>query len=130
MVDRVHDALRKTGTIDVILLGHRHADHSLDSPYWAKKTNARYFAAKDACEEAVAGGAPADRCTSVVGGETVKLNPYVTMRVVRWNHSVTFNCKPTPNQAFRTYGFLFTVDTPEEAAHLLRLQQRRRRRDQ
>src|SRR5262249_34045694 len=44
LVDEVHDALRKAGgSIDVMLLGHRHSDHSVDSPYWALKTKARYF---------------------------------------------------------------------------------------
>jgi len=34
------------------------------------------------------------------------------MRVVRWNHSVTYACKPTPNADFKTYAYLFTIDTP------------------
>ena len=112
MVDKVHDALTQRGSIDVMLLGHRHADHSLDSPYWALKTKARYFGAAEACTDAVAYGVPAAQCTAVVGGETIKLNPHVTMRVVRWNHSVTYACKPTPNVDFKTYAYLFTVDTP------------------
>jgi hypothetical protein len=112
LVDKVHDALRKAGSIDVMLLGHRHADHSLDSPYWALKTKARYFAPAEACADAVAYGVPASQCTPIVGGETIRLNQYVTMRVVRWNHSVTYACKPTPNADFKTYAFLFTVDTP------------------
>src|SRR5882757_4034395 len=48
IVDKVHDALKKEGSIDVILLGHKHDDHSLDSPYWALKTKARYFAPAEA----------------------------------------------------------------------------------
>jgi len=112
LVDRVHDALMMKGSIDVILLGHHHNDHSLDSPYWAIKTKARYFGPAEACAAAVAYGVGAAQCTAVVGGETIKLNPHVTMRVVRWNHSVTYACKPTPNVDFRTYAYLFTVDTP------------------
>lgn len=113
LVDKVADALRKQGGIEVMLLGHRHDDHSLDSPYWALKTRARYFAPAEACADAVAYGVPASQCTSVVGGETFRLNPYVTMRVVRWNHSVTYACRPTPNADFKTYAYLFTIDTPE-----------------
>jgi len=112
LVDRVHDALTKQGSIDVMLLGHRHADHSLDTPYWALKTKARLFAPAEACAEAVAYGVAASQCTAIVGGETIRLNDHVTMRVVRWNHSVTYACKPTPNVDFKTYAFLFTVDTP------------------
>ena len=113
LVDKVHDALTmKGGSINVMLLGHHHNDHSLDSPYWALKTKARYFGPAEACAAAVAYGVPASQCTAVVGGETIKLNPHVTMRVVRWNHSVTYACKPTPNQDFKTYAYLFTVDTP------------------
>lgn len=112
LVDRVHDALTKPGRIDVMLLGHRHADHSLDSPYWALKTRARFFAPAEACADAVAYGVPAGQCTPIVGGETIKLNAHVTMGVVRWNHSVSYACKPTPNVDFKTYAFLFTIDTP------------------
>jgi len=112
LVDKVHDALTMKGSIDVMLLGHHHNDHSLDSPYWALKTKARYFGPAEACAAAVAYGVPAVQCTGVVGGETIKLNPHVSMRVVRWNHSVTYACKPTPNVDFKTYAYLFTIDTP------------------
>jgi hypothetical protein len=112
MVDKVHDALKKEGSIDVILLGHKHADHSLDSPYWALKTKARYFAPAEACADAVAYGVAAGQCMPIVGGETIRLNQYVTMRVVRWNHSITYACRPSPNLLFKTYGFLITVDAP------------------
>lgn len=114
LVDRVHDALTRNGPIDILLLGHHHNDHSIDTPYWAAKTNARLFAPKEACDEAIKYGAPADRCTALVGGETFRLDRFVTMHVVRWNHSVTYACKPTPNVDFRTYGFLFTVEAPRK----------------
>jgi hypothetical protein len=113
LVDKVHDALRREGgSIDVMLLGHKHADHSIDSSYWALKTKARFFAPAEACAEVVAAGVPAAQCTAIVGGEVLRLNPYVTMRVVRWNHSVTYACRPSPNVDFKTYAFLFTVDGP------------------
>jgi len=113
LVDKVHDALQKGGgSFDVMLLGHRHDDHSLDSPYWALKTKARYFGPAEACADAGAYGVPASQCTPIVGGETFKLNQSVTMRVVRWNHSVTYACRPTPNADFKTYAYLFTIDAP------------------
>jgi Beta-lactamase superfamily domain len=114
LVDKVHEALTKRGTINVMLVGHHHFDHSLDTPYWAKKNGAKVYAPAEACMEAAAGGVPVEQCVPIHGGEVIKLSPHVTVRVVRWNHSISSGCKLTANQDFKTYGFLFTVQTPEK----------------
>lgn len=113
MVTKVHEALKLKGSVDVVLLGHLHGDHSVDTPEWAKQTQAQYYGSKGACEEAVAYGIAAEKCTSLFGGETVKLSEHVTMRVVRWVHSIT--CGRLQNGGgIETFGFLFTAQTPEK----------------
>lgn len=114
LVAKAHDALAKRGSIDVMLLGHKHDDHSLDSPAWALATKAKYYAPAEGCADAIARGVPAAQCTVVKGGETIALNRYVTMRVVKWNHSITSGCTPSRNRDFETVGFLFTVQTPRK----------------
>jgi len=111
LVSKVQDALTKRGSIDVMLLGHKHDDHSLDSPAWALNTGAKYYAPAEGCADAIARGVPAAQCTVVKGGETIALNRYVTMRVVKWNHSITSGCTPSRNRDFETIAFLFTVQT-------------------
>ncbi len=110
MVTRTLDALKKNGTVDVILLGHLHGDHSVDTPEFAKQTGAQYYGSKGACEEAVAYGVNPDKCTPVYGGEKVDLSEYVTMRVVRWVHSI--GCGQLQNGGgIETFGYLFTAQT-------------------
>ncbi|MEF7614174.1 hypothetical protein V4F39_09670 [Aquincola sp. MAHUQ-54] len=111
MVAKVHEALKLKGTVDVVLLGHLHGDHSVDTPEWAKQTQAQYYGSKAACEEAVAYGIPAAKCTALYGGEKVVLNEHVTMRVVRWVHSI--GCGQLQNGGgIETFGYLFTAKTP------------------
>jgi hypothetical protein len=113
MVTKVHDALKLKGDVDVVLLGHLHGDHSVDTPEWAKQTQAQYYGSKNACSEAVAYGIAASKCTALYGGEKVVLNEYVTMRVVRWVHSIT--CGRLQNGGgIETFGYLFTAKTPDK----------------
>ncbi len=113
MVTRVHDALKLKGDVDVVLLGHLHGDHSVDTPEWAKQTGAQYYGSKTACAEAVTYGIAPEKCTSLYGGEKVELNKFVTMRVVRWVHSI--GCDLLQNGGgIETFGYLFTAKTPEK----------------
>ncbi len=85
----------------------------MDTPEWAKQTNAQYYGSKNACAEAVEYGVPASKCTALYGGEKVQLNEHVTMRVVRWVHSV--GCGNLQNGGgIETFGYLFTAKTPEK----------------
>ncbi len=113
MVTKVHDALKLKGDVDVVLLGHLHGDHSVDTPEWAVQTKAQYYGSKNACAEAVAYGVPAAKCTPLFGGEKVELNSHVTMRVVRWVHSI--GCGLLQNGGgIETFGYLFTAKTPQK----------------
>jgi hypothetical protein len=116
MVTKASAALQKHGTVDVLLVGHVHPDHSVSMPEWGKQTGKHIYAPQPVCDKVVAYGLPATQCTGINGGETFKLNDYVTMRVVRWVHSV--NCGVFDNGTDglngggpSTYGFLFTVQT-------------------
>ncbi len=113
MVTKVHDALKLKGDVDIVLLGHLHGDHSVDTPEWAKQTQAQYCGSKTACAEAVEYGIPAAKCTALYGGEKVVLNEHVTMRVVRWVHSIA--CGRLQNGGgIETIGYLFTAKTPDK----------------
>lgn len=96
-VDKIHGALRAGpggGQVDLLLTGHSHFDHSFDTPYWAQVTKAPVIGSKTTCLQVQALGVPPTQCTSMQGGEAIPLNNYVTMRVVRWNHSGTHETNP------------------------------------
>jgi hypothetical protein len=95
-VDKIYGVLRSGpgGPINLLLTGHSHFDHSFDTPYWAQITKAPVVGSKTTCFQTQALGVPATQCTSVYGGETIVLNKYVTMRVVRWNHSGSHELNP------------------------------------
>ena len=103
-VDKVNGVLAADpGTpINLILTGHSHFDHSFDTPYWAKKTGAQVVGSATTCYQVRALGVPEEQCKPVYGGETIVLNRYVTMRVVRWNHSGTHETKPRAARSDRT----------------------------
>jgi len=86
-VARVLRALGGPQSITLLLTGHSHWDHSLDTATWSELTGARILGAKTTCYEAIAQGLPEARCTAVYGGEKIGLGPGTTLRVVRWNHS-------------------------------------------
>jgi L-ascorbate metabolism protein UlaG (beta-lactamase superfamily) len=95
-VDKINTTLAAAPgqTINLILTGHSHFDHSFDTPYWAKLTGAPVIGSQSTCYQVQAQGVPASQCTVINGGETIKLNEFVTMRVVLWNHSGTHATNP------------------------------------
>jgi hypothetical protein len=86
-VRRVLNALGGPTSVNLLLTGHSHWDHSFDTATWSRLTGARIYGSQTTCFQAQAEGLPADRCTAIVGAERLTLAPGVTMRVVRWNHS-------------------------------------------
>jgi L-ascorbate metabolism protein UlaG (beta-lactamase superfamily) len=86
-VTRVFDVLGGRSSVNVLLTGHSHFDHSFDTATWSTLTGARIIGSKTTCFQAMAERVPASRCTPIYGGETIALTSGVTMRVVRWNHS-------------------------------------------
>lgn len=144
-IQRVIEALGSP-RIDCILTGHSHFDHAFDVATWARLTGARIIGARSTCLQAVAQGVPDARCTAVEGGELIPLGPYVSVRVVRWNHggdTTTFEGKllhaplellasPTPTSAGLRPGilqdfpngggaraYLFTAETAAGPVHWL-----------
>jgi hypothetical protein len=86
-VRRVLTALGGPTSVNLLLTGHSHFDHSFDTATWSHLTGARIVGSKTTCFQAMAESIPADRCTAVYGGETIPLADGVKLRVVRWNHS-------------------------------------------
>ncbi len=84
-VARVQEALPDHGTLDVLVAGHSHFDHTWDTPTWAKLTGAPLIGGLSTCYQAQTQGVTA--CRVVNGGERIDLGHGVTMRVVRFNHS-------------------------------------------
>lgn len=139
-VTRVMQALGGASSVNLLLTGHSHFDHSFDTATWSGLTGARIIGPMTTCYQARAEKIPNDRCTAVYGGEKMTLAEGVTMRVVRWNHSgdsvtnpeqhnpVELTATPVPDRATGglhtgvaedfpngggTRGFLFTVDGPQ-----------------
>ncbi len=86
-VRRVLDAIGGPTRVRLLLTGHSHFDHSLDTPTWSTLTGARIIGSRTTCFQAQALDVPADWCTTVVGGERIPIAAGVAMHVVRWNHS-------------------------------------------
>jgi hypothetical protein len=86
-VRRVLDVLGGPPSVNLLLTGHSHFDHSFDTATWSRLSGARILGSKTTCLQAQAEGLPADRCTTVDGGERFTLTDGVVMRVIRWNHS-------------------------------------------
>lgn len=119
MVTKAYTALQKHGTVDILLVGHVHPDHSISMPEWGKQTGKHIYAPKPVCDASVTYGLPASQCTAINGGETFKLDQFTTMRVVRWVHSVNCGVFDTGTDGLNgggpsTYGFLFTVQTKKK----------------
>ena len=139
-VRRVMTALGGPSSVNLLLTGHSHFDHSFDTATWSRLTGSRIVGSRTTCLQAMAENTPADRCTSVHGGEQMPLADGVTLRVVRWNHSGDAATNPeqhnpieldaVPRQDPQTGGlragvaedfpngggnraFLFVVDGPE-----------------
>lgn len=115
-VEKINTTLAATPgiPINLILTGHSHFDHSFDTPYWAKLTGAQVIGSQTTCYQMQALGVPAKQCTMVNGGETIVLNDYVTMRVVRWNHSGTHATNPEQHDPIELIG----PPTPDAAGNL------------
>lgn len=117
-VRKAFDALVKSGTgadartIDVILLGHVHPDHSVQLPEWARQTGKKVYAPPAACATLVGTyGIPAAQCVGLKGGEVIQLNEFAAVRAVRWVHSVDCDEFSNGTGGPETFGFLFTMRT-------------------
>lgn len=86
-VTNVLNAIGGPSKVNLLLSGHSHFDHSLDTATWSALTGAPIIGSQTTCLQAVAQNIPSDRCTTVVGGEKLVLADGVTVRIVRWNHS-------------------------------------------
>lgn len=118
-VTKAAKAIQMTGDIDVILVGHEHGDHGVQVPEWAKQTGKPVYAPPAVCAAVVAYGVPASQCTSLRGGETIRVDDNVTVRVVRWVHSVS-GCTAFGNgtNGPETFGFLISAQTSSRDAPL------------
>ena len=94
MVLKVRYALDAGGSLDYVLAGHSHFDHSFDTATWSALTNAPIIGGLSTCLQAQAEGLPSSQCINVKGGERLWLSDDVTMRVVRWNHSGSHAANP------------------------------------
>jgi hypothetical protein len=86
-ISRVLTALGGPTSINLLLTGHSHFDHSFDTGTWSTLTGAPVIGSRTTCLQVQADGVPASACTTVDGGERLTLAPGVTMWVIRWNHS-------------------------------------------
>jgi L-ascorbate metabolism protein UlaG (beta-lactamase superfamily) len=86
-VARVLGALGGPGSVNLLLTGHSHWDHSFDTATWSKLTGAPIIGSRTTCFQAMAENVPAERCSTVYGNERIALAEGVTMHVIRWNHS-------------------------------------------
>jgi hypothetical protein len=102
---------RNDGSIDVILVGHDHVDHSVQVPEWAKQTGKPVYAPATVCSKLVAAGLPAAQCTTLLGGEKIPLGRHVDVHVVRWVHSVDCDELSNGTGGPETFGFLIAART-------------------
>lgn len=118
-VTKAATAVNMKGDIDVILVGHEHGDHGVQVPEWAKQTGKPVYAPPAVCAAVVAYGVPASQCIPLKGGETIQVDGNVTIRVVRWVHSVS-GCTAFGNgtNGPETFGFLISAQTNSRAAPL------------
>jgi hypothetical protein len=86
-VKEVLDAIGGPSSVDLLLTGHSHFDHSFDTATWSKLTGASIMGAPTTCFQAEAEGISPRRCTALYGDEKIVLSDALTMYVVRWNHS-------------------------------------------
>jgi hypothetical protein len=104
-------SIKRGGTIDVILVGHEHGDHSVQVPEWAKQTAKPVYAPERVCARFAAAGLPAAQCTPLVGGEKIALSSFVDVHVVRWVHSVDCDELSNGTGGAETFGFLIVART-------------------
>ncbi len=117
-VTKALNALQRAGTVDAILLGHVHPDHSQQLPGWAAQTGKRVYAPAGECTALVNAGLPASQCTSLVGGEVIPLDDFTTVRAVRWVHSLDCGEFGNGTNTPETFGFLVTARSNERGKML------------
>lgn len=86
----VHEVLGAVGAEEgaaYILVGHGHADHTIDLAEFARFTGAEVIGSRTVCFEAEAQGLPSGRCRRVEGGERLALGSDLDVQVIRWTHS-------------------------------------------
>ena len=93
-VARVMNAFGGPASVNLLLTGHSHFDHSFDTAVWSRLTGARIIGSRTTCLQVEAQNIPANRCRAVDGGERIALGDGLSMRVVRWNHSGTSATNP------------------------------------
>jgi L-ascorbate metabolism protein UlaG (beta-lactamase superfamily) len=93
-VTRVLNALGGPKSVNLLLTGHSHFDHSFDTATWSRLTGAPIIGSPTTCFQAQAEQVAASRCTPVYGGEKIDIAAGVTLRVIRWNHSGTSDANP------------------------------------
>ena len=91
---RVSEALDAGGSLDYVIAGHSHFDHTFDTATWSALSHAPIIGGLSTCLQAQAEGLPASQCINVKGGERLRLTDDVTMYVVRWNHSGSHAANP------------------------------------
>ncbi|APW40875.1 hypothetical protein RD110_22155 [Rhodoferax koreense] len=121
-VTKAFNTIKLRGNIDYILVGHEHVDHAVQVPEWAKQTGKPVYAPTAVCAAVVKYGNPASQCTSLKGGETIRVNEDITVRVVRWVHSVS-GCTAFGNgtNGPETFGFLISAKTRDRPGQPLQL---------
>lgn len=95
-VRRVMNALGGRDSVNLLLTGHSHFDHSFDTGTWSSLTHSRIVGALTTCLQVQAEKIPTTRCSAVYGGEKIELSKGVSMYVIRWNHSG--NSQDNPEQ--------------------------------
>ena len=92
-VERVLAALgiNRHKSLDYILSGHSHYDHSLDIPLVAEITGAKVIGPRSTCLQMIAEGLPSTQCTTVDGGEVFTLgqspSTKTSLHVIHSDHS-------------------------------------------
>ena len=110
-VTRVMNAFGGPSSVNLLLTGHSHFDHSFDTAVWSRLTGARIIGPRTTCLQAEAQQIPRGRCQAIDGGERLSLGDGVSMRVVRWNHSGTSATNPEQHDPVE----LDDVPTPDSS---------------
>lgn len=107
-IERVKAAVLGEHSLNYLMVGHSHWDHSWDTPTWSKLTGAPIIGGKSTCYQAQAQGVSENQCQIVNGTERITLGKGITVRVVRFNHSGN---QSNPIQHFARE--LYKVPTPD-----------------
>ena len=110
-VGKAITSLQRGGSIDVILVGHDHGDHSAQVPEWARQTGKPVYAPATVCTKLNAAGLPPEQCNTLKGGEKIELDRHTDVHVVRWVHSVDCDELSNGTGGPETFGFLIVART-------------------